>query len=108
MSGWAVVLGASAGTGAAVATHVARDPGLHVFGVRDVAFDVVDFAGGLEILRGLIERPVPPAADDHARTLLEERMRDPTPDAGATTGDECPFALQLVAHGGLAVLPTAL
>lgn len=34
MSGWAVVLGASAGTGAAVATHVARDPGLHVFGVH--------------------------------------------------------------------------
>ena len=33
-AGWAVVLGASAGTGAAVAAHVARDPGLHVFGVH--------------------------------------------------------------------------
>jgi len=31
---WAIVLGASAGTGAAIATAVARDPGLHVFGVH--------------------------------------------------------------------------
>jgi NAD(P)-dependent dehydrogenase (short-subunit alcohol dehydrogenase family) len=32
--GWAVVLGASAGTGAAVARAVAVDPGLHVFGAH--------------------------------------------------------------------------
>ncbi len=31
---WAVILGASAGTGAAVAREVARRPGLHVFGVH--------------------------------------------------------------------------
>lgn len=31
---WAVVLGASAGSGAAIARAVARDPGLHVFGVH--------------------------------------------------------------------------
>jgi len=31
---WAIVLGASAGTGAAIAAAVARDPGLHVFGVH--------------------------------------------------------------------------
>lgn len=31
---WAVILGASAGTGAAVARAVARDPGLHVFGAH--------------------------------------------------------------------------
>lgn len=31
---WAVVLGATAGTGAAVAREVARDPGLHVYGVH--------------------------------------------------------------------------
>jgi len=31
---WAVVLGASAGTGAAVSTALAQDPGLHVFGVH--------------------------------------------------------------------------
>jgi NAD(P)-dependent dehydrogenase (short-subunit alcohol dehydrogenase family) len=31
---WAVILGASAGTGAAIARVVARDPGLHVFGVH--------------------------------------------------------------------------
>jgi NAD(P)-dependent dehydrogenase (short-subunit alcohol dehydrogenase family) len=31
---WAVVLGASVGTGAAIARAVARDPGLHVFGVH--------------------------------------------------------------------------
>jgi NAD(P)-dependent dehydrogenase (short-subunit alcohol dehydrogenase family) len=33
-TGWAVVLGASAGTGAAVARAVSRDPGLDVFGVH--------------------------------------------------------------------------
>lgn len=32
--GWAVVLGASEGTGAAIATAAARDPGLDVFGVH--------------------------------------------------------------------------
>ncbi len=32
--GWAVVLGASAGTGAAVSTALAQDPGLNVFGVH--------------------------------------------------------------------------
>lgn len=32
--GWAVVLGASAGSGAAIARAVARDPGLDVFGVH--------------------------------------------------------------------------
>src|SRR5262249_24767445 len=31
---WAVILGASSGTGAAIARAVARDPGLHVFGVH--------------------------------------------------------------------------
>lgn len=31
---WAVILGASEGTGAAIARAVARDPGLHVFGVH--------------------------------------------------------------------------
>jgi NAD(P)-dependent dehydrogenase (short-subunit alcohol dehydrogenase family) len=31
---WAVVLGASSGTGAAIARQVARDPGLHVFGLH--------------------------------------------------------------------------
>jgi NAD(P)-dependent dehydrogenase (short-subunit alcohol dehydrogenase family) len=31
---WAVILGASAGSGAAIARAVARDPGLHVFGVH--------------------------------------------------------------------------
>ncbi len=31
---WAVILGVSAGTGAAVARAVARDPGLHVFGAH--------------------------------------------------------------------------
>jgi NAD(P)-dependent dehydrogenase (short-subunit alcohol dehydrogenase family) len=31
---WAVILGASCGTGAAVARAVARDPGLHVFGAH--------------------------------------------------------------------------
>jgi NAD(P)-dependent dehydrogenase (short-subunit alcohol dehydrogenase family) len=31
---WAVVLGASSGTGAAIARAVARDPGLHVFGAH--------------------------------------------------------------------------
>lgn len=31
---WAIVLGASAGTGAAIAAAVARDPGLNVFGVH--------------------------------------------------------------------------
>src|SRR5262249_19039103 len=31
---WALVLGASTGTGAAVARALARDPGLHVFGVH--------------------------------------------------------------------------
>lgn len=33
-SSWAVILGVSAGTGAAVARAVARDPGLHVFGAH--------------------------------------------------------------------------
>lgn len=33
-SRWALILGASTGTGAAVARAVARDPGLHVFGVH--------------------------------------------------------------------------
>jgi NAD(P)-dependent dehydrogenase (short-subunit alcohol dehydrogenase family) len=33
-SQWAVILGVSAGTGAAVARAVARDPGLHVFGAH--------------------------------------------------------------------------
>ncbi len=33
-STWAVILGVSAGTGAAVARAVARDPGLHVFGAH--------------------------------------------------------------------------
>ena len=32
--GWAVILGASSGTGAAIAEAVAADPGLHVFGVH--------------------------------------------------------------------------
>lgn len=32
--GWAVILGASCGTGAAIARAVAADPGLHVFGVH--------------------------------------------------------------------------
>lgn len=45
--GWAVVLGASAGTGAAMAKAVAHDPGLHVFGAHrghhpDGAAAVVD------------------------------------------------------------------
>lgn len=31
---WAVILGVSSGTGAAIARAVARDPGLHVFGVH--------------------------------------------------------------------------
>jgi len=31
---WAVILGVSSGTGAAIAEAVARDPGLHVFGVH--------------------------------------------------------------------------
>lgn len=31
---WAVVLGVSSGTGAAVATQVARDPGYHIFGMH--------------------------------------------------------------------------
>src|SRR5262249_32221579 len=31
---WAVILGASTGTGAGIARAVARDPGLHVFGVH--------------------------------------------------------------------------
>ena len=31
---WALILGASTGTGAAVARAVARDPGLHVFGIH--------------------------------------------------------------------------
>src|ERR1700758_5205922 len=30
---WALILGASAGTGAAIARAVARDPGLNVFGI---------------------------------------------------------------------------
>jgi NAD(P)-dependent dehydrogenase (short-subunit alcohol dehydrogenase family) len=34
LSGWAVVLGASAGTGQAIARSVAADPGLDVFGVH--------------------------------------------------------------------------
>ncbi len=34
MSQWAVILGASSGTGAAIAEHVAKDPGLNVFGVH--------------------------------------------------------------------------
>jgi NAD(P)-dependent dehydrogenase (short-subunit alcohol dehydrogenase family) len=34
VSGWAVILGASAGTGQAIARAVASDPGLHVFGVH--------------------------------------------------------------------------
>lgn len=34
MSKWAVILGASAGTGAAIAEAVARTPGLHVFGMH--------------------------------------------------------------------------
>ena len=47
---WAIVLGASAGVGAEIARAVARDPGLHVFGVhrghypdgaRDVAAAIV-------------------------------------------------------------------
>jgi NAD(P)-dependent dehydrogenase (short-subunit alcohol dehydrogenase family) len=33
-SGWAVILGASEGTGAAVARAVAKDPGFHIFGVH--------------------------------------------------------------------------
>jgi NAD(P)-dependent dehydrogenase (short-subunit alcohol dehydrogenase family) len=42
---WAVVLGASTGTGAAIARRVAEDPGLHVFGVhrghyRELATDL--------------------------------------------------------------------
>jgi NAD(P)-dependent dehydrogenase (short-subunit alcohol dehydrogenase family) len=32
--GWAVILGVSSGTGAAVARALAKDPGLHVFGVH--------------------------------------------------------------------------
>ena len=31
---WAVILGCSAGTGAAIAHAVARDPGLHIFGIH--------------------------------------------------------------------------
>lgn len=34
MSGWAVILGVSSGTGAAIAARVAADPGLDVFGVH--------------------------------------------------------------------------
>lgn len=45
-SGWAIVLGASSGTGAAVARAVARDPGLHVFGVHRGHFP--DGAGEVE------------------------------------------------------------
>lgn len=42
---WAVVLGASSGTGAAVARAVARDPGLHIFGVHRGHYP--DLADGL-------------------------------------------------------------
>ena len=43
---WAVILGASAGSGAAIARSVARDPGLHVFGVHRGHFP--DDANALE------------------------------------------------------------
>jgi NAD(P)-dependent dehydrogenase (short-subunit alcohol dehydrogenase family) len=43
---WALILGASAGTGAAIARAVARDPGLHVFGIHRGHF--VEEAAALE------------------------------------------------------------
>ncbi len=43
--GWAVILGASAGTGAAIARRVGRDPGMRVFGVHRGRYD--DLAGAV-------------------------------------------------------------
>ena len=58
---WAVILGVSSGTGAAIARSVASDPGLHVFGVHRghhpetasaVAADVVAAGRRAELLVG--------------------------------------------------------
>jgi len=48
---WAVVLGASAGTGAAIARGVAEDPGLHVFGAHRGRHPELADALQAEILR---------------------------------------------------------
>ena len=59
---WAVILGASAGSGAAIARAVARDPGLHVFGFHRGHFP--DDAQALEAeVRALGRRVVLHVAD---------------------------------------------
>ncbi|MCC6552237.1 MAG: SDR family oxidoreductase [Polyangiaceae bacterium] len=75
---WAVVLGASCGTGAAIARAVARDPGLHVFGVHrgnhpEGALDVtraVEAAGRRAHLRRA-EAGTAEAAAEGADALLD-------------------------------------
>jgi NAD(P)-dependent dehydrogenase (short-subunit alcohol dehydrogenase family) len=59
---WAVILGCSVGTGPAIARAVARDPGLHVFGVHRGHH--MDAAGALaDELRSLSRRAVLHVAD---------------------------------------------
>ena len=74
---WAIILGASAGTGAAIAAAVARDPGLHVFGVHRGHYPD-DARAVAEAVRGTgrrVEMHVGDAGTHEAATAIAEQFR---------------------------------
>ncbi len=74
---WAIVLGASAGTGAAIAAAVARDPGLHVFGVHRGHYpdDAAAVAEAVRAAGRRVEMHVGDAGTADAAWAIAERFR---------------------------------
>jgi NAD(P)-dependent dehydrogenase (short-subunit alcohol dehydrogenase family) len=75
---WALILGASAGSGAAIARAVARDPGLHVFGVHRGNFpaDAKALEDELRSLGGRVFMHVGDAGDADGARAAATRVRE--------------------------------